>query len=566
VQGAARIGTEVKVNGVVATRQGEYFRYEGTASGTGPRWLDHSVTLNGSTLISGRKKYVPPQTESVGHDIVGNRIQDGRWEMAWDGENRLVDVRTRAAAVSEGIPQQRLRYAYDADGRLVERRRFSWSGGTWVLSETTRYLNDGWQCVGEFNGSNTLQRRQVWGLDLDGSRGGMGGIGGLLWIASQANGTHYATSDGSGNVVGLFDTSGSISARYVYSPFGELLQLSGGAIATENPWRFSSKRQDPTTDWIHYEFRIYDPASGRWLSRDPIGEAGGENLYGFVGNDPVNRVDLWGLRTPRTEEEYREKLLTLLNLKTLQAQSRQSVNCSSGRCGAERIHGGAGNDDLDQLIQLVQRELGLARDILRNWQGPGSAFLIAMPGAPLSGEWFDELSGEMGLLDGPSATQAEADALNSPYWQNGEFTGLSDQGIREAPELIPGASAIGALRGACGIAKYAGSKIPTIGGRLPINSQFAGKTHPSGIKFNEKGFPDFSPVSKAQVKIKGLTGNCVKDSAMANQLIGRKTTPSGYVWHHVEDAVTLQLVPRAIHNATRHTGGAAVIRNGGGFD
>lgn len=299
VQGAARIGTEVKVNGVVATRQGEYFRYEGTASGTAARWLDHSLSLNGSTLISGRKKYVPPQTESVGHDIVGNRIQDGRWEMAWDGENRLIDVRTRDAAVSEGVPKQRLRYTYDPDGRLIERRRFSWSAGDWVLSETTRYLNDGWQCVGEFNGSNTLQRRQVWGLDLDGSRGGMGGIGGLLWIASQANGTHYATSDGSGNVVGLFDTSGSISARYVYSPFGELLQLSGGAIAAENPWRFSSKRQDPTTDWIHYEYRIYDPMSGRWLSRDPIGEAGGENLYGFVGNDPVNQVDPDG-RDPMT--------------------------------------------------------------------------------------------------------------------------------------------------------------------------------------------------------------------------------------------------------------------------
>jgi RHS repeat-associated protein len=72
--------------------------------------------------------------------------------------------------------------------------------------------------------------------------------------------------------------------------------MSGTAIAAENPWRFSSKRQDPTTDWVHYEFRVYDPSSGRWLSRDPIGEAGGENLYGFVGNDPVNGVDLFGLQ------------------------------------------------------------------------------------------------------------------------------------------------------------------------------------------------------------------------------------------------------------------------------
>jgi len=42
-------------------------------------------------------------------------------------------------------------------------------------------------------------------------------------------------------------------------------------------------------------FRYYDPQTGRWASRDPIGEYGGLNLYGFVGNDGVNRVDLLGL-------------------------------------------------------------------------------------------------------------------------------------------------------------------------------------------------------------------------------------------------------------------------------
>ena len=139
-----------------------------------------TVTLNGATLITGRKKYVPPQTETLVHDVSGNRIQDGRWEMAWDNENRLIDVRTRSSAVAEGVPNQRLRYAYDADGRLIERKRFDWVSGAWSLAETTRYLNDGLQCVAEFNASNALQRRQVWGLDLDGSRGGLGGIGGLL--------------------------------------------------------------------------------------------------------------------------------------------------------------------------------------------------------------------------------------------------------------------------------------------------------------------------------------------------------------------------------------------------
>ncbi len=41
--------------------------------------------------------------------------------------------------------------------------------------------------------------------------------------------------------------------------------------------------------------RFYDPSLQRWINQDPIGEAGGINLYGFVGNDPVNRVDPWGL-------------------------------------------------------------------------------------------------------------------------------------------------------------------------------------------------------------------------------------------------------------------------------
>ncbi len=49
------------------------------------------------------------------------------------------------------------------------------------------------------------------------------------------------------------------------------------------------------TGLAHYGYRYYDPVTGRWPSRDPIGERGGLNLYGFVGNDGVNRWDLLGL-------------------------------------------------------------------------------------------------------------------------------------------------------------------------------------------------------------------------------------------------------------------------------
>jgi len=99
-----------------------------------------------------------------------------------------------------------------------------------------------------------------------------------------------------------------------------------------------------------------------------------------------------------------------------------------------------------------------------------------------------------------------------------------------------------------------------------INSKYAGGVHPSGVPFTEQGFPDFSAHAVAEVEIEGLTGTYDKDAAMANRAAGFDGTPEGYVWHHVEDAKTMQLLPQEVHDAVRHTGGAAVIRNGGGFD
>ena len=45
----------------------------------------------------------------------------------------------------------------------------------------------------------------------------------------------------------------------------------------------------------YYGFRYYVPETGRWLSRDPIGERGGLNVYGFVRNEVINSYDLLGM-------------------------------------------------------------------------------------------------------------------------------------------------------------------------------------------------------------------------------------------------------------------------------
>jgi RHS repeat-associated protein len=57
-------------------------------------------------------------------------------------------------------------------------------------------------------------------------------------------------------------------------------------MAKANPFRFSTKYQDDETGLLYYGYRYYDPGTGRWPNRDPIGQWGGDNLYGFVGNAP----------------------------------------------------------------------------------------------------------------------------------------------------------------------------------------------------------------------------------------------------------------------------------------
>ena len=135
----------------------------------------------------------------------------------------------------------------------------------------------------------------MWGLDLSGSLQGAGGVGGLLAVNDVVNGTNFVAYDGNGNVAALVNaTDGTETARYEYGPFGEVIRATG-PMAKANPFRFSTKYQDEETDQLYYGYRFYNPSHGRWLSRDPIGEGGGLNLYGFVGNDSIEGFDPFGL-------------------------------------------------------------------------------------------------------------------------------------------------------------------------------------------------------------------------------------------------------------------------------
>jgi len=83
-------------------------------------------------------------------------------------------------------------------------------------------------------------------------------------------------------------------AHREYGPFGETLAASGPMADVFNFW-FSTKYLHHETGLYYYGYRFYSPELMRWLNRDPIGEEGGLNEYGFVGNDPVNKWDYLGL-------------------------------------------------------------------------------------------------------------------------------------------------------------------------------------------------------------------------------------------------------------------------------
>jgi RHS repeat-associated protein len=296
VMGIAHAGASVTVNSSPADyRRGEYFQEAvSVANTTSPVWQNVAVTASqggSSSNWPAGSVFVPRTGELFGHDTDGNLTSDGRWAYTWDGENRLV----RMVANTAVGPQQRLDFEYDWQGRRIRKVVWPNTGGTGTTTANLLFVYDGWNLVAELNATNkTVIRSYVWGLDLSGSEQGAGGVGGLLAVKPGNGMAQFAAYDGNGNVTALVDgTTGTYTARYEYGPFGEPIRVSG-THGSANPFRFSTKFTDDETGLMYYGFRYYNPITGRWVNRDPIGEKGGSNLYGFVGNSSVNRIDLLG--------------------------------------------------------------------------------------------------------------------------------------------------------------------------------------------------------------------------------------------------------------------------------
>ena len=113
----------------------------------------------------------------------------------------------------------------------------------------------------------------------------------LVWTKNDIS--SYYAFDGNKNVSEVLAADGSVSAHYEYAPFGALT-VSHGTSATANPFRFSSEYAEDDTATVYYNYRHYEPATGRWLRRDPVGNVSSRNLYAFMFNIDY-RTDCLGL-------------------------------------------------------------------------------------------------------------------------------------------------------------------------------------------------------------------------------------------------------------------------------
>jgi RHS repeat-associated protein len=240
------------------------------------------------------------------HDAAGNRTVRGQTgagnvTYTYDDENQLIRMETDTS-VTPAASRWRTEFVYDGLRRLRSRAEFVWIGSGWYPNTTTLYVYDGRRVVQERNSANGPTVSYIRGLDLSGTSEGAGGIGGLLARSSgYQSGTGAWTShafyhaDGGGNVTFLSpSTYSGTMTRYSYDAYGRTTSLDG-PLATANVYRFSSKELHAASGHYYYGYRFYDPQAQRWINRDPIGEAGGMNLYGFVGNGPVGAVDSSGL-------------------------------------------------------------------------------------------------------------------------------------------------------------------------------------------------------------------------------------------------------------------------------
>jgi|GEM_PF-438168 len=259
-----------------------------TASEAGTQSTYSANNLNQYTSITPSAEGV---AEALTYDADGNatliRTSTGTWQISYNAENR--PVRWTNAETGTVITM-----TFDSQGRRTEYKSVT-NGvqNTWL-----RFLYDGYLCIQVLysNAPYNVFKEFVWDPTEPVATRPL-----VFRYAPNSLNLFYAF-DGNKNVSDVFYrlNSNGIGAHYDYAPFGAGTRTHSDSsasfdIVSLNPFRFSSEYYDSELDLVYYNYRHYSPSLGRFLSRDPIAEQGGLNLYAFVRNRVIQKEDIRGL-------------------------------------------------------------------------------------------------------------------------------------------------------------------------------------------------------------------------------------------------------------------------------
>jgi RHS repeat-associated protein len=220
--------------------------------------------------------YIRDAAETFRYDANGNmtgwKKADGtEMEYVYDIFDRLYQVSRNGELV--------LQNSFDPFGRRIAK--------TEVISGATNreyYVYEGMSVIAVLDDAGRIKESFMRGPGIAGD------VGSLIAATDHTglfNATVYLHSDHRGNVVAARSFTTTVGT-WSYDAWGVLTATNGTYTSR---FLFSSKELDRSTGLYHYGFRDYSPELKRWISADPLGEAGGLNLYTFCANDPLSYVD-----------------------------------------------------------------------------------------------------------------------------------------------------------------------------------------------------------------------------------------------------------------------------------